>query len=476
MLIGGSITHMSQSKGDFIIIFFIFICQAECGLHKALTVTILSQPAGYDETVALTLQKSLFQQASELKEDINVFISSIDFRNVTGNWAVWPLLNRIKARLNSQIFDWLFVCESTTTVHLEKLLGFLRARNAEEEHFIGRALKDKKPVIIHHYHGFGENEKPVQFPDFAAGMAISKGLFKKVLQVLPEDTARKFSIDPKHEFAMLVASVGVLLIDNREFCLLSKETRCITRFTPPSHEICKTMVTEDDILFAVKTHSGNHNSRIVVVKRTWGKDAKHIRYFSDIDDPFVPTINLGINNTVRGHCGKTEAILKYFSKRKEFNNMRWLVIADDDTLLSAHRLKSLLSCYDADQKLILGERYGYGFDVDGLYGYDYPTGGAGMVFSRKAAIALGINCICPSIDAPDDMILGLCAHGLGIPVIHSAAFHQAQPLDYASLYLKRLLPISFHKFENIDPYSVYVELLQDRQPFPHESKLAHEEL
>lgn len=59
-------------------------------------------------------------------------------------------------------------------------------------------------------------------------------------------------------------------------------------------------VGEDDVMFAVKTFSGYHNSRIVVVKRTWAKDTKHIRYFSDVDDMFVPTITFGINNTERG--------------------------------------------------------------------------------------------------------------------------------------------------------------------------------
>lgn len=65
-------------------------------------------------------------------------------------------------------------------------------------------------------------------------------------------------------------------------------------------KVCKMTVGEDDVMFAVKTFSGYHNSRIVVVKRTWAKDTKHIRYFSDVDDMFVPTITFGINNTERG--------------------------------------------------------------------------------------------------------------------------------------------------------------------------------
>lgn len=48
-----------------------------------------------------------------------------------------------------------------------------------------------------------------------------------------------------------------------------------------------------------------------------------------------------------------------------------------------------------------------------------------MVFSREAVVRLlESNCRCYSNDAPDDMVLGMCFNGLGIPVTHSALFHQ----------------------------------------------------
>lgn len=41
---------------------------------------------------------------------------------------------------------------------------------------------------------------------------------------------------------------------------------------------------------------------------------------------------------------------------------------------SIPRLRRLLSCYDADGPVLLGERYGYGL---GTGGYSYVTGGGG---------------------------------------------------------------------------------------------------
>lgn len=98
-----------------------------------------------------------------------------------------------------------------------------------------------------------------------------------------------------------------------------------------------------------------------------------------------------------------------------------------------------------------------------------------MIFSRVAARQLVEYCSCPSVDSPDDMIigifstvvsqfLGMCAQRVGIPMIHSAAFHQARPLDYSELYSKRIKPISFHKFEELDPYEVYMNYLHEDMP------------
>lgn len=50
-----------------------------------------------------------------------------------------------------------------------------------------------------------------------------------------------------------------------------------------------------------------------------------------------------------------------------------------------------------------------------------------MVFSKEAIRRLlASKCRCYSNDAPDDMVLGMCFSGLGIPVTHSPLFHQVR--------------------------------------------------
>lgn len=438
------------------------------GFAPSIAFVILSQPSDYDTSLALSLRDSLTAQANDTNIRIDVFVSHIDFSDVKGAWAVVPLFKRLRSRLQNSSVDWLFLCEHSTVVNLTALVNFLGGYNPAELRYIGRALIDESPTIIHHFFGYDRPpESRFLYADFAGGVAISSALVEHIERLSAEKKPTDFAIDPKHELSrMLFDSAGVSLVDAPKFCLLRNESECITRFTEPNYENCSGGVTNEDVFFAVKTFSGYHKTRVVVVKRTWAKTVKYIEYFSDTTDHYVPTIDLGINNTQRGHCSKTLAILKHFLQHDEVTHSRWLVVVDDDTLLSAPRLYRLLSCYSPQKKLIIGERYGYGFSADGHSGYDYPTGGAGMIFSRSAVRLLVSSCHCPHIDSPDDMIIGMCARQQSIPILHSGSFHQARPIDYSPLYLQRVLPISFHKFDEIDPYEVYMQRLHDVDAVP----------
>lgn len=85
--------------------------------------------------------------------------------------------------------------------------------------------------------------------------------------------------------------------------------------------------------------------------------------------------------------------------------MNWLVVADDDTLLNIEQLQKVINCLPTT-KAILGERYGFGFDSDGIGGYSYPTGGSSFVMSRETARFIAHSCECPHVNSADDMIIG----------------------------------------------------------------------
>mmetsp|Transcript_8677 Transcript_8677/g.16441 ORF Transcript_8677/g.16441 Transcript_8677/m.16441 type:complete len:290 (-) Transcript_8677:230-1099(-) len=185
-------------------------------------------------------------------------------------------------------------------------------------------------------------------------------------------------------------------------------------------------------------------------------------------------------STKRGHCAKTDAILKYFIKY--YDMKKYLVIVDDDTLLSITRLIRVLNSYNASTPLYIGERYGYGHRASEISssGYDYVTMGGGVALSRKAIELRSrcLRCTCPREDTPDDMQMGLWMRYLGIPVSHEGGFHQSEPHNYHENLLNHYPAVSFHRFEksimtgDIDPektkevYDRYLKVKKEEQDDP----------
>lgn len=85
-------------------------------------------------------------------------------------------------------------------------------------------------------------------------------------------------------------------------------------------------------------------------------------------------------------------------------------------------MAEFLSNFNSTDDIYLGERYGY--RLMALDGFNYITGGGGIVFTLNVIKKLASNCICPTISSPDDMIIAVCLQTLGIEAIHSSRFHQ----------------------------------------------------
>lgn len=127
---------------------------------------------------------------------------------------------------------------------------------------------------------------------------------------------------------------------------------------------------------------------------------------------------------------------------------------------SPSSLTEYLGCFDKSDYIYLGERYGY--DLSSFdNGYNYITGGGGIVFNLKTVRKLVNSCTCPTASSPDDMIFGICLKSLNIDATHSSLFHQARSKDYPPETLDRN-SISFHKFWQIDPLVVYERWFRKR--------------
>uniref|UniRef100_A0A8C4NJW4 Beta 3-glucosyltransferase a n=1 Tax=Eptatretus burgeri TaxID=7764 RepID=A0A8C4NJW4_EPTBU len=408
---------------------------------------------------AENLREDILRQSLGLGQASPEILFLHETEEPAGAWTILPILPRIASTLHGKL-AWLFFCTEETLVDLKHLVHLLSQYDHRQEWFLGHPLHDEEATIIHHF-AFHEGSTSFLYPDFEAGWALSRVLvdrLSKKWDLTSHDL--DFTIDLKHEVALYIwdGGKGIKLTAVPQFCTLNETGKGCATAVNTTFPTCGKPVPVEDIFFAVKTCKKFHHDRVPIVWKTWGPQAKNIEFYSDESDPSIPTITLGVRNTERGHCGKMFAILKRMSSHHELQSIPWLVIVDDDTLISVPRLAALLSCYNTKDPIYLGERYGYGLHTGG--GYNYITGGGGIVLNREGLRRLlASGCTCSSDDAPDDMILGMCFHSLGITTIHCPLFHQARPEDYAKGYLAHQIPISFHKHWNTQPLRVYCEWL-----------------
>ncbi|XP_055381895.1 beta-1,3-glucosyltransferase [Condylostylus longicornis] len=252
----------------------------------------------------------------------------------------------------------------------------------------------------------------------------------------------------------------LLLVNASSYFCTKEDSNCAVypNIIQGNSSLCMA-ITPQKIYFAIKTCHKFHKERIPIIEATWGPHAPVKRYFSDMQDLFIPTIITGIPNTDSGHCAKALKIIKIAVNEIDIMNKKnkikidWIVLSDDDTLLSISAICDILGCYKSVKYVYLGERYGY--RIHAKDGFNYITGGGGIVFNIPTARIIIEYCTCPQDSSPDDMIIGTCLKNLGIIPIHSSKFHQARPIDYPTEILKIETPVSFHKFWQIDPVDVY---------------------
>ncbi|XP_056139784.1 beta-1,3-glucosyltransferase-like isoform X2 [Lampris incognitus] len=388
---------------------------------REIVFIIQSQSNSFHVRQAERKRADLLKQAQVPTEKPPVILLLHGLSDNEGDWSILPLLPYLSNSFGKNS-SWIVFLEEETNVKLSKLVEVFAKFDKRKEWFLGKPLHDEESTIIHHY-AFAENPSVFKYPDFTAAWALSIPLVERLAnRVRDEPLKSDFTIDLKHEVALYIweNGKGPHLTAVPELCTEPEDfphaQHCVTtRGVPP---FCGQPVNNEDVFVAVKTCKKFHSERVPVVKKTWENHALFLEYYSDYADPSIPTINLGVPNTERGHCGKTFAILKRFVS-DAVPKTNWLLIVDDDTLIS-------------------------------------------MVFSREAVVQLlKSGCKCYSNDAPDDMVLGMCLNALGLRVTHSPLFHQARPDDYARDLLAHQVPISFHKHWNIDPVAVFNKWLKD---------------
>jgi hypothetical protein len=107
----------------------------------------------------------------------------------------------------------------------------------------------------------------------------------------------------------------------------------------------------------------------------------------------------------------------------ENGNFSWIFLVDDDTWINTRELSIFLYGWNPDVPILFGHIY-----KNALFSKEkrtWPSGGAGMLLSRAAAVLLASSLYtseCP-FDSLNDLTIGYCSWRVGIALSHSQLFN-----------------------------------------------------
>ena len=415
-------------------------------------VVIASQAAPAEVHLSGHLKRRLVEQG--LPEQ--AVLEQHEMPDSGGFWTYKPLFHHLATEVGTA-FDWLVLLRPDSRATAQGLNDVLGAHPPGVPAYFATGITDSEWSIRHHF-----QVKPYPYPLMDTDMALSRALFAAVAeQVAADPGPAGFHIDPEWELA-------VYLHDTHNVTLTPLPAGLWAAGAPAPAARAPWALSLDEVVVAVKTVEHFHKDRVPVVKATWAGDVRRLHFYSNAPDEAIPTIWEGVPNAARGHCGKLRAILRDLSDRylAPGGAAQYFVVVDDDTLLSVPRLLRALAAFDPAQPVFAGERYGYGLQAGRpRAGYNYMTGGSGMILSAEALrrVAACGHCRCAD-DAPDDMFLGMWMKALGVPALRVPGMHQAAPKDYHEAILTGTRHVSFHSCRGelgCDARAVYARYLKD---------------
>ncbi|KAH6762067.1 glycosyltransferase [Perilla frutescens var. hirtella] len=140
-----------------------------------------------------------------------------------------------------------------------------------------------------------------------------------------------------------------------------------------------------------------------------------------------------------------------------FENVRWFVMGDDDTVFFTQNLMNVLNKYDHNRMYYIGG-VSESVDQDVVHSYTMAYGGGGFAISRPLAAEL-VRILDSCIDRysafyGSDQKIGGCMSEIGVPLTRELGFHQMdiRGSPYGLLSAHPLAPlVSLHHLDYLQP-------------------------
>jgi len=95
---------------------------------------------------------------------------------ILGGWSIIPILKPLLAKYPEGT-EWFIFLNENGSINPDILEMVLNESDIKNDVFIGRALQDQHPVIIHFYN----DNLDMKYPDFSAGFALSRSIAYRLL-------------------------------------------------------------------------------------------------------------------------------------------------------------------------------------------------------------------------------------------------------------------------------------------------------
>ena len=193
-----------------------------------------------------------------------------------------------------------------------------------------------------------------------------------------------------------------------------------------------------DVLFVVM--SGLLEiERLYAVRQTWGSLVPNVLAIGEANhraSGMITLDELAGKHTYNDAQHRSLLGLKHAVSLSAYRHCAWVVLVDDDTYVNVHELPGFLVGWDARLPLLFGHIW-YGPEMRGKDEGAWPSGGAGIILSRRAAEMLSAALYtetCPFLGL-NDVTLGHCATRLGIPMVRRVGGRRICSLFSLSLFL-----------------------------------------
>ena len=175
-----------------------------------------------------------------------------------------------------------------------------------------------------------------------------------------------------------------------------------------------------DVLFIVMSGL-KEIERLYAVRETWGSLVPNVLAIGEANHSASGMVTL---DELAGKHSYSDAQhrsllgLRHGTTHSAYRHCSWVVLVDDDTYVNVHELPGFLVGWDPRLPLLFGHIW-YGPEMRGKDEGAWPSGGAGIILSRRAAEMLSAALYTPTCPflGLNDVTLGHCATRLGIPMV-----------------------------------------------------------